>query len=64
MSRWRVVGSALHATLDVAAVSDGHWAASGFRAAPATTTLEVALVRDEDDDEVFVAAVALARMAA
>ena len=64
LSRWQLVGGDLHATLNVKAVPDTHWAASGFRAAPDLASLAVLIKADENDHEAFDAAVALVQEAA
>jgi hypothetical protein len=64
LSRWQLVGRDLHATLNVAAVPDAHWAATGFRAAPDVASLAVTIKADDNDHEAFDAAVALTPAAA
>ena len=59
LSRWQLVGRDLYATLDVAAVPDAHWAATGFRAAPDVASLAAVIRADDNDHESFDAAVAL-----
>jgi hypothetical protein len=64
LSRWQLVGRDLHATLNVAAAPDTHWAATGFRTAPAVASLAAVIRADDNDHESFAAAVALVQEAA